>query len=105
MAEDNKAMAQLISKAWSDPAFKQRLLSDTAAVLKENGINVPPGLVVKAVENTDNVFHIVIPPKPAPELSDADLEKVAGGGCWFDVCFPLREGIKTLCRVGVPVPN
>jgi hypothetical protein len=32
----------------------------------------------KALENTDKVVHLVIPAKPA-DLSDADLEKVAGG--------------------------
>ena len=86
MAESNeqgKKIGQLISKAWSNEEFKKRLLSDTMAVLKENGISVPEGVTVKAVENTDKVFHIVIPPKPAgPELSDEELDKVAGGFEW-----------------------
>ena len=80
MAEDHgRKMGELISKAWSDEAFKKRLLSDTMAVLKENGITAPEGITVKAVENTDKVFHIVIPPKPSKELSDAELDKVAAG--------------------------
>jgi len=78
--KNQKMMGELISRAWSDAAFKARLLSDTMAVLKENGIAVPENVTVKAVENTDKVFHLVIPPKPAgDELSDEDLRKVAGG--------------------------
>lgn len=85
--EQSKKLGQLISKAWNDEAFKARLLSDTMAVLKENGVAVPEGVTVKAVENTSNVFHLVVPPKPSRELSAVELEAVAGGGagaeCWF----------------------
>jgi hypothetical protein len=28
-------------RAWTDPAFKERLLADTAAVVREAGIDVP----------------------------------------------------------------
>ena len=42
------------------------------------GAEVPAGLTVKAVENTEKVFHLVIPAKPT-DLSDEDLDKVAGG--------------------------
>jgi len=80
--EQSKMMGELISRAWSDEAFKARLLSNTMATLKESSIAVPEGVTVKAVENTDKVFHLVIPPKPEPrELSDEDLDKVAGAGC------------------------
>ena len=39
----------------------------------------------KAVENTDKVYYVVLPPKPtSSELSDEDLERVSGGyyTCW-----------------------
>ena len=77
MGEDHsKKISELISRAWSDEAFKKRLLSDTMTVLKENGIFIPEGVIVKAAENSENMFHLVIPAKP---VSDADLDKVAGG--------------------------
>ena len=41
-------------------------------------MEVPAGLSIKALENTDKVFHLVIPAKPT-DLSDEDLDKVAGG--------------------------
>ena len=72
---------RLVAQAWADPAFKQRLLADPVAVLKENGLLVPSGVTLKVVENTDKVIHLVLPPRPSPaELSEEELRRVAGGG-------------------------
>lgn len=76
--EQSKKMDQLIAKCWADEDFKQKLLTDTMATLKAEGADLPAGLTVKAVENTDQVFHLVIPAKPT-DLSDEDLDKMAGG--------------------------
>lgn len=73
------AHARIIARAWSDPAFKAELLADPHKVLAAAGIELKPGVTVKVVENTDSLHHLVLPPKPSGELSDADLDKVAGG--------------------------
>ena len=78
--EQGKKVGQLIAKCWSDESFKRKLLADPAATLKAEGLEVPSGLSVKAVEDTDKVFHLVIPARPT-DLSDEDLDKVAGGAC------------------------
>ena len=62
--EQDKKYAKLIAKAWSDEAFKERLLTDSRAVLEAEGISVPPGVDVKVVEQTDTQFFIVIPKMP-----------------------------------------
>jgi hypothetical protein len=96
----SKILGQLISKAWSDEAFKARLLSDTMATLKEHGIEVPEGVTVKAVENADKVFHIVIPSKPSRKLSEDELAKIAAGcavGCCMTECS-WREGTYDPCH-------
>ncbi len=80
--DQSKKIGQLIAKCWADESFKQKLLADTMATLKAEGSELPAGLTVKAVENTDKVFHLVIPAKPT-DLSDDDLDKVAGGACDF----------------------
>jgi hypothetical protein len=78
---------QLVAKAWGDPAFKQRLLADPAAILRAEGIDVPAGRQVKVVENTDQVVYLTIPAKPPEaELSDEQLGQVAGGSA--ATCYP-----------------
>jgi len=68
-----KAMGRLIAKAWSDDAFKQRLLADPARVAKAEGVVIPEGSEVRVVENTDKLVHLTLPAKPA-ELSDEPLD-------------------------------
>ena len=78
--EQSKQVSLLVAKCWADDAFKQRLLADPEGTLKAEGVafELPAGLTLKAVENTDKVFHVVIPAKPT-DLSDEDLDQVAGG--------------------------
>jgi len=81
MRDDHqKQMGKVIAKAWSDPAFKHKLLANPAATLRAEGIDVPDGLDVRVVENTVSAVHIVLPPKPTRPLTDAELDRVAGGG-------------------------
>lgn len=78
--EQSKKMGAVIKKAWEDEAFRQRLLKDATAVLKEEGVEVPAGLEVRAVENTDTVFHLVLPARRVgAALTDAQLEGISGG--------------------------
>ena len=79
MNEDQaKKLQQLIARAWADDTFKQKLLADPATTLSAEGYPAPAGVTVKAVENTDKVFYLVIPAKP-DDLADSDLENVAAG--------------------------
>lgn len=72
--------ARITAKAWSDPAFKARLLSDPHVALREAGIDIPAGKTVKVVENTSDTVHLVLPPPPPEgELTDQALDQVAGG--------------------------
>ena len=76
--DQGKAVGKVIAKAWADEAFKARLLADPAAVLAAEGVQTPPGVELKVVENTAGVFNLVLPVRPT-ELSDSDLDQVAGG--------------------------
>ncbi len=93
--EERKEYAKIIAQAWVDDDFKKRLLADSATVLKENGIEIPEGMTVRFVEWKENEIHVPLPPKPveSEELSDEDLEKVAGGeigdyGPWTGTLIP-----------------
>lgn len=80
MKEQGINIGKIISKAWADETFKQRLLADTSTVLMEEGIDIPDGLTIMAVENTDTLFHLVIPPKQMPASLDlSELASIAGG--------------------------
>jgi len=99
--EQGKKMGRIIAKAWDDEAFKKRLLADATAVLKEEGVTVQEGMTVKAIENSEKVFHLVIPPKPAAgALSDDELNAASGGWCGLgDIGKEAKY--KALCDKGI----
>jgi len=51
--------ARLVARAWTDPAFKQRLLVDGKAAAAELGIEGPEGDLA-VVENTAEVHNVVV---------------------------------------------
>jgi hypothetical protein len=66
--------------ALENPKYRQALIADPKAII-EKQLNTSLGDVsVKAVVETAEVAYVVVPYMAAEgELSDADLEKVAGG--------------------------
>jgi len=78
MEQSQKAWGKVVARAWSDELFKKRLLANPVAVLKENGIEVPGKAAIKIVEDSAKTIHLILPERPA-ELSEAELEQVAGG--------------------------
>jgi hypothetical protein len=73
---------QVLKKAQADPAFRKKLIADPrAAVYDAVGLEIPKGLEVKVFESTADTIHLPIAAKPDPgaELSEAELEQVAGG--------------------------
>jgi len=77
--ENEPEFGKIVAKAWRDPSFKAELIANPVAALKAEGIDVPAGMTVTVVENTDKLFHLVLPPVPAGELSEEALDAVAGG--------------------------
>ena len=80
---------RLIEKSLQDEDFRQQLLADPKAIVEQElGTRLPEGVRVVAVEETAETIYLVLPSaSPAGEvgeLSDLDLEAVAGGasaGC------------------------
>lgn len=52
--------ARLVARAWVDPAFKQRLLSDTKAAAVELGIDASGPIEFVTVENTPEVHNVIV---------------------------------------------
>ena len=81
MTDETNKMNALIAACWKDDALKQRFLSDPHAVLAEYGMDVPEGMNVNVVENTDATVHVTLPAAPDANvaLSDEELSAAAGG--------------------------
>lgn len=79
----SRQIGRIVAKAWTDDAFKARLVADPAGTLAAEGVPVPDGMTLAVLEDTDTLRHIVIPAKPDGVLSDAALDDVAAGS-WFD---------------------
>jgi nitrile hydratase len=51
--------AQIVAHAWTDPAFKQRLLENAAETIKELGFDLSP-LEFTVMQNTDTVHNVIV---------------------------------------------
>ena len=79
-AEWRKGYAKVVAKAWSDAAYKERLLRDPRAVLAEAGLEVSSSLEIAVVEDSADKRHLVLPAKPAEgEIDEEVLAGVAAG--------------------------
>lgn len=52
--------AQVVARAWTDPAYKARLLSDATAAITEMGFSGVQGEDMVVVENTPTVHNMVV---------------------------------------------
>ena len=52
--------AQVIARAWSDPAFKERLLKNATAAIGELGFGGVEGTDITVVENQEGVHNMVV---------------------------------------------
>ena len=52
--------AKVVARAWTDPAYRQRLLADGTAAIAELGISGPEGAHVVVVENTPEVHNVIV---------------------------------------------
>ena len=100
MQDVGQAWTKIIAKAWSDDSFKNSLMSNPKSVLDEYGIRDLDAYHVQVIEDPNaapgdwhiqgrgpNATYVVaIPPKPSGQLSDAELEGVAGAGCCCCCC-------------------
>ncbi|SHL17560.1 nitrile hydratase [Pseudonocardia thermophila] len=52
--------AKVVARAWVDPEYKQRLLQDGTAAIKELGFGGPQGEHIVVVENTPTVHNVTV---------------------------------------------
>ncbi len=52
--------AKVVAKAWTDPEYRERLLSDGTAAIAELGFRGPQGEHMVVVPNTDDLHNVVV---------------------------------------------
>jgi hypothetical protein len=72
----------LIEKCWKEPEFRTEVLKNPKEMLEAFlGRSLPSDFKVIIHQEDANTLHLTIPPAPSnvTELSDDELERVAGG--------------------------
>src|ERR1700678_4111201 len=74
--------AKIVKRCWEDEEFRKEFTADPAGAFVKY-LQVPAASLPKIVvhEETTGSWHIVLPAKPPhiEELTEQDLERVAGG--------------------------
>jgi hypothetical protein len=88
---------RLINRSIEDEDFRQRLLDAPKETLEQElGIQVPESMEVRVVEESADTIYLVLPSASAVdegvEISDQELEQVAGGGDTIDVPGACEPG-------------
>ena len=77
---DRARLESLAGRYRDDPELRARLdAGDAAGALDELGLDLPPGVEARFAANTDEVFHVVLPPNPNKTLADEALIQAVGG--------------------------
>ena len=82
---------RIVQRSIEDEAFRQRLIEDPKGALEqEMGARLPEEVRIVTVEETQDTIYLVLPSTPMAgaeggELSEQELESVAGGLASWDV--------------------
>ena len=89
-SEINRIYAEVKERATTDKEFRDSLLQNPSATIEKfAGMPFPEGYSIKIIESDPNYSStFVLPPLNLGELSDDDLDGVAGGvtNCPSDQC-------------------
>lgn len=85
---------EIIFRAWSDDAFKQRLLTNPLEVMREFGAKIPSKVTeLRVVENSDAVAYFILPKAPdTSEMSDDEIKETIDSMLLTQLVFPTVLG-------------
>jgi hypothetical protein len=70
---DRTVLAMIAARAWRDSSFRQQFVTDPKSVLAQEGVDVPDGVDVKVVEDTDTIKYLNI----SRDAEEADPQRIA----------------------------
>lgn len=77
---DAPALQRVLARAVADAGFRERLAAAPADTLRAEGVPLPEGVEVRAVEDGAERAHLVLPcPPPEGEVGDEALLGASGG--------------------------
>jgi hypothetical protein len=76
--EEYKKWQKIVAKSWEDEKFKKELIANPEKVLKENGIEIPPGMKFQVHANSEKITHIVLPVNRS-SFEELDLSSINAG--------------------------
>lgn len=92
LSKNQQILSKVLEKVWEDEEFKNRLIQDPTKVMRETfeeTLDLPAGKTLAVVDQTDaSKFYLNLPPEPNMdeiELTDEQLELIAGGGSDADI--------------------
>jgi hypothetical protein len=102
-AEIERVIKESIRRGQTDAEFRALALKDPGmAIMKVAGRPIPEGVKVKFFDGTGAQISIVLPELTAgDELSDTQLEQVAGGGRCAASCA-ASCGVSSTVSIGLP---
>ncbi|MTD16842.1 hypothetical protein GIS00_23185 [Nakamurella sp. YIM 132087] len=98
-------LTDLQTRSATDKDFRDALIADPAAVLAEQGVEIPEGVAVEVHPSTTETLVLTLPPFAGAaadvELSEDDLEGASGG---LYMPFPM-PGILGLFGIPLGAPS
>ncbi|MCE5244261.1 MAG: anti-sigma factor antagonist [Syntrophobacteraceae bacterium] len=77
---EKNPLQDIIARTCLDRPFREEFLRDPAGVLRRSGIQVPEGISIRVIENTDENIHIILPSGSRDEPAGWACEEAAEPG-------------------------
>jgi hypothetical protein len=86
----DKQWSRIVAKAWVDDTFRDRLLSDPKAILREQGFETTRDIRVivadeSELQSTDETLYLALPHRPV-DLSEEELLPIGVAYCYSGGC-------------------
>ena len=76
-SDQKDKLAELVERAWHDSHFFHRLIDDPHTAFHEVGIEVSRNITIKVLQDSEQLFHFILPPSPIAPKTATSVRKLA----------------------------